>query len=395
MSFWQPPPRGVQPLVGQAPVGTANLAAEDLQDEEMPRVQITRRRALLFGFFVFSAVAFLYFVLPRLTGLSETWDRLHDGDPWWLGVAFAFEICAFGGYVWLFRTVVSRGVDRIGWKETYQINMAGLAATRLFAAAGAGGVVLTAWALRRAGMEARMVACRLAAFLVLLYSVYMTTLIVDGIGLRIGLFEGPAPFAMTVVPAIFAGVVFAIFLAFSFLPHDVENRIEHWAHGSGRIAKWMARAVTVPATVASGVRTAISLLRAREVGVLGAVTWWAFDIGVLWACFHAFGSDTPALAIIVMAYFVGMLGNTLPMPGGIGGVDGGMIGAFAAFGVPFGYATVAVLVYRGFSFWLPTLPGAIAYLQLRRTVGRWNDERAAERRSGTIQSKVLTATETD
>jgi uncharacterized protein (TIRG00374 family) len=77
------------------------------------------------------------------------------------------------------------------------------------------------------------------------------------------------------------------------------------------------------------------------------------------------------VAVIVKAYYVGMLANTLPLPGGIGGVDGGMIGAFIAFGVPGGVATVAVLAYRGIAFWLPTIPGAIAYLQLRRTVHRW------------------------
>ena len=76
-----------------------------------------------------------------------------------------------------------------------------------------------------------------------------------------------------------------------------------------------------------------------------------------------------------MAFFVGMLGNLLPLPGGIGGVDGGMIGAFAAFSVDTGLAVVAVLVYRGFAFWLPTIPGVIAYLQLRKTVERWRSER--------------------
>ena len=83
-----------------------------------------------------------------------------------------------------------------------------------------------------------------------------------------------------------------------------------------------------------------------------------------------------------MAYFVGMLGNLLPLPGGIGGVDGGMIGAFAGFGVDSGLAIVAVLVYRGFAFWLPTIPGAIAYLQLRRTVARWSSEERASRATG-------------
>jgi putative heme transporter len=96
---------------------------------------------------------------------------------------------------------------------------------------------------------------------------------------------------------------------------------------------------------------------------------------VLWACFHAFGASPPK-GVIVMSYFLGMLGNTLPLPGGIGGVDGGMIGAFTAFGVDVELSVIAVLAYRAFAFWLPTLPGAVAYLQLRRTVQRWNAEPA-------------------
>ena len=104
--------------------------------------------------------------------------------------------------------------------------------------------------------------------------------------------------------------------------------------------------------------------------MLGAVAWWGFDIATLWASFNAFGA-APPFAVIVMAYFLGMFGNLLPLPGGIGGVDGGMIGAFLAFGVSGSLAVVAVLVYRGFAFWLPTIPGAIAYFQLRRRVHGW------------------------
>src|SRR3954447_25400169 len=151
--------------------------SDHLDEEEMPRVQITREQAVLFGVFVASAIAFLYFVLPRLSGLSETWHRIREGDPWWLAVALAFEVLSFGGYVWLFRTVFVRGEGRIGWRESYQITMAGLAATRLFAAAGAGGIALTAWALRRSGMAARTVAVRMVAFMSLLYAVYMGALV--------------------------------------------------------------------------------------------------------------------------------------------------------------------------------------------------------------------------
>ena len=91
-----------------------------------------------------------------------------------------------------------------------------------------------------------------------------------------------------------------------------------------------------------------------------------------------------------MSYFVGMLANTLPLPGGIGGVDGGMIGAFTAFGVDVELSVVAVLAYRAFAFWLPTLPGAVAYLQLRRTVQRW-ETRARAHAPRRIRTGVVTA----
>ena len=122
-------------------------------------------------------------------------------------------------------------------------------------------------------------------------------------------------------------------------------------------------------------RTAIALVRERDLGLLGAPAWWGFDMLVLWAMFHAFGSPPP-LTVIWMSYFVGTLGNLLPLPGGLGGVEGGMIGAFAAFGVNLDLAVLAVLSYRAISFWLPTLPGGIAYFQLRRTVARWREDSA-------------------
>jgi putative heme transporter len=356
---------------------TADDAA-DIQGqhrEEMPRIRLTRGRLLASVVFVVSAVAFLYFVLPKLLGLQETWNRIREGNVWWLALGVVLEVCSFFGYVALFRAVFVRGKSRIDWRESYQITMAGLAATRLFAAGGAGGVALTAWAVRRSGMEARIVACRMIAFLVLLYGVYMATLVIDGFGLYLGVFPGPAPFAITVIPAIFGASVIVLFLAVSLLPGDFERLVARWTSGGGRIGRLATTLATAPATAATGVRTAISLVRSRDPYLLGAIAWWGFDIAVLWACFHAFGSAPPK-AVIVMAYFVGMVGNALPLPGGIGGVDGGMIGAFSAFGVPFEVSVVSVLAYRGIAFWIPTVPGAVAYLQLRRTVQRWRTDQA-------------------
>jgi uncharacterized membrane protein YbhN (UPF0104 family) len=346
-------------------------ALEASAREEMPRVRVTRKQAILFGAFILSAVAFLYFVLPQLTGLGATVHRIEGGDKWWIAIGVVLEMLSFAGYIVLFRTVFVRGSGRIDWRESYQVTMASLAATRLFAAAGAGGIALTVWALRRAGMEPRLVACRMVAFMVLLYVIFAASLLLDGVGLGVGVFPGGGSFAITIVPATVAACLFGLAGAMALLPGDIERRLGRWAAGSGRLAHWMARAVTVPALAASGVRTAIELVRTRDPGLLGAPAWWGFDICVLWASFHAFGA-APPFTVIWMAYFVGMLGNLLPLPGGLGGVEGGMIGAFAAFGVDIDLAVLAVLTYRGISFWLPTIPGAIAYFQLLRTVHRWD-----------------------
>jgi uncharacterized membrane protein YbhN (UPF0104 family) len=295
---------------------------------------------------------------PALADLPEMWRRVVAGDPGWLALALAFEALSFLGHIVLFRAVAVDGRSRIGLRESTLITLAGHAATRLFASAGAGGVALTAWALRRSGMERHEVGARMTTFLVLLYSVYMGALIVGGLGLFLGLLPGSAPPAMTLVPAAFGALVIAAALA---LPR---------AHGP--LSRRGSRLAPASAALGEGVRHAVRMARGGHAGLVGAILWWGFDIAVLWACFNAFGV-APEPAVIVVAYFVGMLANTLPLPGGLGGVDGGMIGALLAFGVDPGLAVVAVLAYRGFAFWLPIAPGVLAYLGLRRTVARWDD----------------------
>jgi uncharacterized membrane protein YbhN (UPF0104 family) len=248
--------------------------------------------------------------------------------------------------------------------------MAGLAASRIFAAGGAGGLVLMAWALRRAGMRKREVADKTLSFLILTYFPYVLAVIVCGLGLRIGIFPGEAPFGLTVVPAILAIIALAIGLSIALVPTDLQRRVGHMMETQGPFARITQKLANLPASASAGMRDALAHLRSRDPALLGAIVFWASQIAVLWAAFHAFG-EPPPTAVLIQAFFVGMLGNLLPMPGGVGGVEGGMIGALVAFDVNGGLAVVAVLVYRAFTFWLPLIPGVIAYFQLRKTVERW------------------------
>jgi uncharacterized protein (TIRG00374 family) len=330
------------------------------------------RRAVTAVVGVAAIAGFVAFVVPQVSAFGPTVRRLRGADLNWLGLGVVLEALSLGGYITLFRTIFSCHDTRIGWKASYQITMAGVVATKLFAAAGAGGVALTVWALRASGLDARTVARRVLTFEFFLYGTYAAAVVVVGFGLRAGLFAGGAPWALTVAPAVIAAALIVALLCMRALPDDFERRMTALgrARGGHRLRVRLARA---PWAVHDALGIAFSLIRERRLGLLGAIAYWGFDIATLWACFHAFGKPPP-VAVIVMAYFVGALANALPLPGGLGGVEGGTIGVFLAFGTPSSLAILAVLAYRLISFWLPTLPGAVAYLQLRRTVGHWRDE---------------------
>jgi uncharacterized protein (TIRG00374 family) len=342
------------------------------------------RRLAVYGLVVLVIIAALYFVLPKITETGSALEKIKDADPVWIVVALGFNLLSFAAYIALFagtvggRTAPIKVRDRLDWRASYQITLAGLAATRLFSAGGAGGIALTYWALRRAGMPTREAARRMVAFLVLLYTVYLGALVICGILLRVGVFPGPSPVSMTIVPAALAGIALAILFAISLIPGDFERLVASWARGHRRVG--LARRVaSVPATIASGTREALSILRHPSSGLLsivGAAGFWAANIAVLWACFHAFGESVPK-AVLIQGFFVGMTANLLPFfPGGVGSVDAGLIAAFLAFGLPSSTVFVAVLTYRVIAFWLPIPPGIVAYLQLRRTVARWRAEEA-------------------
>jgi uncharacterized protein (TIRG00374 family) len=355
-----------------------DLEVRETEDEheDQPALHVTPRSVLLVVVFLTAALAALYFLLPQLAGLEDTWARIEDGRPVWIAAALVLALGMFGGYVAMFRGVYADGTDRIGWTASYQITMASLAASRLFAAGGAGGLVLTAWALRRAGMPKRTVADKTMSFLVLTYLPYVGTVVICGFGLHWGLFPGRDPFAFTFVPAVIGLIAMLICLALAVVPTDLERRMVPFANRKGRLGRLAQQLAAVPAATSAGVRESIAHLRSRDPALLGAVLFWGFQVAILWAAFHAFG-DAPPLAVLTQAFFVGMLGNLLPIPGGVGGVEGGMIAALVAFGVDGGLSVVAVLVYRAFTFWLPMAPGVVAYFQLRRTVERWKEQRSA------------------
>jgi uncharacterized protein (TIRG00374 family) len=357
-------------------------AAEELEVSRFGALLQDRRKIASGVALVVVLIVAIYVLFPKIVGADEAVNNLDDAVWYWVIVAIGFNVVAFGAYVALFRGVLGGTRDddvhrRLDLRASYQITMAGLAATRIFSAAGVGGIVLTYWALRKAGVPRRRAACRMVAFLVLTYFVYLAALVVFGVLLRTGVLHGESPLAGTVVPAAISGGIIALFLMIAAIPDDFERRIQHYARGYRR-ARYLQRIATGPATLAMGTRTAIAYIRHPQRGLLalgGAVGFWAANIGILWASFKAFGGHVP-FGVLVQGFFLGMAANLIPSPaGGVGAVDAGMIGAFALFGIDEGVVFPAVLTYRVIAFWLPIPPGIVAFIQLRKTVAGWERER--------------------
>lgn len=367
-------------------LGDDDLAADEEVSaawQSFKEVAFSRRAAIFAAVFIVAAISFFYVLLPLLPGLREGLRRVQeDADRSWLMLALVFEVGSYASYIWLFQTVYSPVSPRFDLRVSYHISMAGVAATRVLGAAGAGGIALSYWATRRAGMTRRQAASYQMAFLIVIYAVFLGVLIIDGLLLYLGIVPGTAPFGVTIIPVMFGLLVYGVFMLTLLLPDRVEGLVEQLSAGSGHVAQIATRLVQVPALVGEGTMIALDVVRRRPHAIVAAAGWWGFDVAVLWACFKAFGG-TPEVSLVIMGYFVGMIANLLPVPGGVGAVEGGMIGSYVALGVATGPAVAAVLAYRLFAFFLPTLPGIVSYARLLRQVGEWREEDA------TIKSKVL------
>jgi uncharacterized protein (TIRG00374 family) len=355
---------------------------------EMPI--FTTRRLVQTVVVVFILLGAIYFLFPKLVGLGDALGKLDEADPLWIGIAIGFNVLAYATYIALFKAVVGGDALRLTWKETYEINMAGVAGTLLFSAGGAGGIAVTYWALRKAGMPRRDVARRMVAFVSLHYAFYPISLIVFGVLLRTGVLNGKSSVELTIIPAGVAGLLIILGVLVAFIPPDSDRRLARFAH-SERSRNWLRTAGKVPATLGEGFRFALSLFahpRRGGLAVLGAAGFWAASIGVLWASFHAFGVQVP-LAVVVQGFFLGMVANLFPLaPAGVGAVDAGMIGAFVLFGIPEETVFPAILIFRLVAFWMPIPPGIFAFFQLRHTVHRWEEEGQPIDRGGEAHSHV-------
>jgi uncharacterized protein (TIRG00374 family) len=328
-------------------------AGVTMPDEFEPR-RLARRTLQIVAVLVVVAL-----VLLLAPGLGHVRDLLTEARPGWLALAVAFEAMSCVSYVLMFRPIFCQSMP---WRTSWEIGLAELGAGSIVPASGAGGLALGAWILSEGGMPAERIASRSVAFFLIKSSVNFIAVAVLGTLLAVGLLGPDLSMWLTAVPA--AGAVLAIAAVLVVPRLGVGEPVPADA---GRTRKAMRE---VRKALVGGTREAVQILRSRNrLVIAGSVGYWAWDNAVLWATFHAFGYSPP-LTVILMGYLIGQLGGLLPLPGGLGGIDGGLIGTLIVYGTPAAVTTAAVLAYRVILFWLPLLLGGVAFVSLRRGLNR-------------------------
>jgi uncharacterized protein (TIRG00374 family) len=290
-------------------------------------------------------------------GLGHVRELLSEARPGWIAVGVGLEALSCLSYVVMFRPIFC---PRMSWRTTWEIGWSELGVGSLVPASGAGGLALGAWVLTQGGMPGDKIARRSVAFFLIKSSVNFVAVAVLGTLMFVGAFGPTLSPWLTIVPAILAALVIAAVP----LLRMIGPRMDSEASGFRRFL------TKARSAVADGTGEAIAILRSGNLLVIaGALGYWAFDNAVLWATFHAFGASPP-LAVVLMGYLIGQLGGLLPIPGGIGGIDGGLIGTLIVYGTPAAVTTAAVLAYRVILFWLPLIVGTIAFVSLRRALNR-------------------------
>ena len=311
-----------------------------------------RRRVLT----VLALLAVVGLVASLAPGLGEVRERLAGARPGWLALAVVLEVLSCFSYVLMFKPVFC---PRMSWRTSYELGMSELAVGSLVPASGAGGLAFGAWALRKGGMPADEIARRSVSFFILKSAANFVAVAVLGVVMWLGVGPHVSPL-LTLLPAALAVVTIA---AVCLIPALAARRDASGAEPAQRWRRWLGAAADA---LDAGVREAGRIVRRRDWRVIaGSLGYWAFDNAVLWACFHAFG-ESPAITLVLMAYLLGQLGGLLPIPGGIGGIDGGLIGALIVYGLPAAATAAAVLGYRVILFWIPLLLGAAAFAGLRK-----------------------------
>jgi uncharacterized membrane protein YbhN (UPF0104 family) len=308
----------------------------------------------------FGVLAFLLFRL--VPSLAQALGDLERVSWLWLLAALALETLSEIGYVVAWRQIVDpeRVLERDGRGRRLDTRLAWaqlggglLVPAGSFSGVGAGAVLL-----HRCGLPLKTVTEREFNLSFLNTAIDALALIAFGVLLGLGILAGRNDLTLTIVPAVVAGILLGAAIA-------IAHRADHFA---ARLEGRRPRVAAGITTIARAVEDTGKLVFGRGDWrtLFGALVYLFFDVLVLWTSFFALHAHSvPAFAPVLMAYIIGALGGSLPLPAGLGAI-GGIGGCLILYGAGRNVAVGAAVVYGAIGLVVPFVGGLLAYLLLTR-----------------------------
>ena len=303
-----------------------------------------------------------YLVLRLVPALEQAFTRLQHVSWRWVLVAVAIETLSEVGFVVSWDAIVDRehvvGGDGRSRSVSVRVAWAQLGSSTLVPGGSIASIGVGSWILHRFGVPARTIAERQFNLSFLNTAVDGFALVLFGLGLAVGVLAGSGDLDLTLLPAVVAAVAIMAALVVARVATGYADRI------SVRHARVSAALGTLAAAVTD---TRDLLVHPRGWrAVAGALAYLLCDMVVLWSAFLAIHAPhVPPFGVIAMAYLIGALGGSLPLPAGIGAI-GGIAGMLILYGVNRYDALGAVLLYEAVGLLVPFVGGSISYLWLRR-----------------------------
>jgi uncharacterized membrane protein YbhN (UPF0104 family) len=299
-------------------------------------------------------------LIARAAGFAKVRDAITEAESAWFFVCFFAEVASFAAYALVVQEALAwKGRPRVRYGLSVHVTLASLGATRVVAAAGAGGLAVAYWSFRRAAFTVRDALVAVIGLNTLVYLAFAVLAWTAALLTALGV-SGEAPLALT-LPWL---VVVPLCLVAARVVTS-RGRAERFDPLTGSLPR---RALAYAVAGVGWVREILPA-RAGSRSLAAAAVYWTGDIVCLWAGLRSVGITLP-IAELVLAYSTGYVAMILPLPfAGVGGVDAAMTFALTAVGVDLAPALVGVAVYRLFGFWVPTIP-ALAALVLLPRAGR-------------------------
>jgi uncharacterized membrane protein YbhN (UPF0104 family) len=282
----------------------------------------------------------LVFAVPSLGGARRELGAI---NPWWIAAGIGLEIASCVSFAVVFRAffdqVPSRLARRIAWVE--------MGSGALLPGGGVTSYALGGVLLNRAGLDRRHIVVRSGGVFWLTTAVNAVVLVLGATLLLSHVGAGPDDFARAWLPLMIATPVTLLIACSPILMARRSHRQQ---------PKWLEALI-------GGVAEAWRAARHPTWRLAGAVGYLGFDMAVLLCILRGLGYDANA-GVLILGYLIGYSATLIPIPAGIGVLEGGLAGALVLYGAPPAQTAAAVLIYHAISFWIPSIGGLGAYIAL-------------------------------